>query len=145
MPISRRPEKLVVDANPIVATLLSGSARRIFFEAGIVEFAVPGTVLEEVRGYLPALAEKLGASPALLEFELDLLPLRVYAPRAYAPAIPEARRRIAWRDPDDVDVLALALWLGVPLWSNDRDFADTGIERFTTAQLLRVLFGSSPR
>lgn len=145
MPISRRPEKLVVDANPIVATLLAGSARRVFFEAGIVEFAVSGTVLDEVRAYLPALAEKLGASPALLEFELDLLPLRVYAPRVYAPAIPEARRRIAWRDPDDVDVLALTLWFGVPLWSNDRDFADTGIERFTTAQLLRVLFGSPPR
>lgn len=145
MPISRRPEKLVVDANPIVATLLAGSARRVFFEAGIVEFAVSGTVLDEVRAYLPALAEKLGASPALLEFELDLLPLRVYAPRVYAPAIPEARRRIAWRDPDDVDVLALTLWLGVPLWSNDRDFVDTGIERFTTAQLLRVLFGSPPR
>jgi len=145
LPISRRPEKLVVDANPILATLLGGNARRVFLEAGIVEFAVTGTVLEEVRAYLPALAEKLGGSPALLELALDLLPLRVYAPRAYASTIPEARRRIEWRDPDDVDVLALTLRLGVPLWSNDRDFADTGIERFTTAQLLRVLFGSSPR
>src|SRR5438445_8163074 len=27
--------------------------------------------------------------------------------------------------------------LGVPLWSNDRDFEETGVERFTTAQLLR--------
>jgi predicted nucleic acid-binding protein len=37
-------------------------------------------------------------------------------------------------------VLALALHLGVPLWSNDRDFEDTGVSRFTTAELLAVLF-----
>ena len=145
MPISRRPEKLVVDANPILATLLGGSARRIFFDTDITEFAVPGTVLDEVRAYLPELAEKLGASPALLEFQFDLLPLRLYPLRAYATAIPEARRRIAWRDPDDVNVLALTLRLDVPLWTNDRDFDDAGVERFTTAQLLRIFFGSSSR
>ena len=35
--------------------------------------------------------------------------------------------------------LALALHLKLPLWSNDRDFEGTGVERFTTAQLLSKL------
>ncbi len=145
MPISKRPERLVVDANAILATLLGGSARRIFFETSISEFAVPASVIDEVRAYLPRLADKLDASPMLLEFALDLLPLRVYSRSAYTRAMSEARRRIERRDPDDVEVLALTLRLGVPLWSNDRDFEETGVERFTTAQLLQLFFGASGR
>jgi predicted nucleic acid-binding protein len=55
---------------------------------------------------------------------------------AYADALPEATRRITDRDPDDVEILALALHLDIPLWSNDNDFEDTGVEWFTTARLL---------
>ena len=145
MPISKRPERLVVDANAILATLLGGSARRIFFETSIREFAVPASVIDEVRAYLPRLAGRLDASPMLLEFALDLLPLRVYSRSAYTRAMSEARGRIERRDPDDVEVLALTLRLGVPLWSNDRDFEETGVERFTTAQLLQLFFGASGR
>jgi len=35
--------------------------------------------------------------------------------------------------------LALALHTGLPLWSNDNDFVDAGVERYTTAELLRKL------
>jgi predicted nucleic acid-binding protein len=143
LPTSRRPGKLVVDANPILAALLGGQARRIFFEAPIREFAVPEVVLSEVREHLPRLALRLGAAPAFLEYALDLLPVRPYPPRAYRDSIAEARRRVEQRDPDDVDVLALTLRLDVPLWSNDRDFEGTGIERLTTAELLSMFFGST--
>jgi predicted nucleic acid-binding protein len=141
LPISRRPARLVVDANPIVAALLGGNARRVFFDAGVAEFAVPEPTIGEVGAHLPILAERLGADPRLLAYALDLLPLSVYPPRIYQASLPEARRRIGRRDPGDVDVLALTLSLGVPLWSNDRDFEGTGVEQFTTAQLLKAFFG----
>ncbi|MGH7754202.1 MAG: PIN domain-containing protein [Gemmatimonadales bacterium] len=134
------PDRLVVDANPILSTLLGGQARRVFFESAIREFAVPERVISEVRRYVPRLAQKLGVRQAFLEYALNLLPLRVYPARRYARAVPEARRRIEQRDPTDVDVLALALHLGVSLWSNDRDFEDAGVSRFTTAELLAILF-----
>jgi predicted nucleic acid-binding protein len=86
---------------------------------------------------------KLGMAPALLEYALDLLPLRQYPERAYRTTMAEAGRRIGRRDPDDVDVLALALRLEVPLWSNDRDFEGTGIKRLTTTDLLKVFFRPS--
>ncbi len=35
-----------------------------------------------------------------------------------------------------MDILALALHTGLPLWSNDNDFTDAGAEWFTTADLL---------
>ena len=138
---SRAPDRLVVDANPILSALLGGQARRVFFESAIREFAVPERVIGEVQRYLPRLALKLGAKQAFLEYSLELLPLRAYPARRYARAVSEARARIEGRDPTDVDVLALALHLDVPLWSNDRDFEDTGVSRFTTAELLTVLFG----
>jgi predicted nucleic acid-binding protein len=57
----------------------------------------------------------------------------------YEHQVPEAKRRIAKRDPDDVDVLALALDLNVPVWSNDNDFEGAGVEWQTTAELLKAL------
>jgi predicted nucleic acid-binding protein len=67
------------------------------------------------------------------------LPVTVVEGDAYASALPQARKLIAHRDPDDVDVLALVLQLGLPLWSNDNDFEETGIEWYTTAELLQKL------
>jgi predicted nucleic acid-binding protein len=136
----KRPDRLAVDANPILSALLGGQARRVFFESTIREFAVPERVISEVQRYVPRLAQKLGVEEAFVEYALELLPLRIYPARRYARAVREARRRIERRDPTDVDVLALALHLDVPLWSNDRDFEGTAVSRFTTAQLLAILF-----
>jgi predicted nucleic acid-binding protein len=145
LPTSGPPSRLVVDANPILAALLGGQARRVFFETSVREFAVPDIVLSEVREHVPRLARKLGTMPAFLEFALDLLPLQRYPARAYRGKMAEARRRIWRRDPDDIDVLALALRLKAPLWSNDRDFEGTGVLQMTTPDLLKLFFGPSPR
>lgn len=140
MASSKPPDRLAVDANPILSALLGGQARRVFFESAIKEFAVPERVITEVQRYVPRVAEKLGVEQAFLEYALNLLPLRVYPGRRYARTVREARRRIEQRDPTDIDVLALALHLEVLVWSNDRDFEDTGVSQFTTAELLATLF-----
>lgn len=67
------------------------------------------------------------------------LPVQVVARDAYATQMKEAERRIAQRDPDDVDTLALALLEKAPVWSNDDDFKGTGVEWYTTAKLLKRL------
>ena len=143
MPTSKKPEKLVVDANPIVSALLGGASRRIFFEADIQLFAVPEYILSEVNAHLPTLAAKLKITETYLEYGLSLLPLSAYPPQTYRQTISQARELIQHRDPDDVDVLALTLKLGIPLWTNDRDFEGTGVEQFTTARLLAMFFGKS--
>ncbi len=51
----------------------------------------------------------------------------------------EAEKRIAARDPDDWPTIALALKLGLPIWSQDKDHDDAGIEVFTTGDLLDTL------
>jgi predicted nucleic acid-binding protein len=67
------------------------------------------------------------------------LPIAVVDEAAYAKKLPEAVRRIGRRDPDDAELLALALQFRIPVWSNDRDFEKVGIELFTTEGLLRHL------
>jgi len=65
--------------------------------------------------------------------------LRFLDRQLYARKVPEAQRRSGRRDPNDVDILALALHVSAPLWSNDNDFEDAGVEWYTTAELLRKL------
>lgn len=52
----------------------------------------------------------------------------------------KAKLQIAHRDPQDIEILALALELGRPLWTNDKDFEHTTIQTFTTAELLSIYF-----
>jgi predicted nucleic acid-binding protein len=132
-------ERLVVNANPLISVLLGGAAVKVFLSDRVAEFAVAEETLAEVRAFIPELARELGVDAERLRLVLDLLPLVVYPRSSYEDHLKEAEERIARRDPNDVDVLALTLKLTCPLWSNDKDFDDVGVERFTTAQLLRKL------
>lgn len=76
-------------------------------------------------------------APKVLEGQIQLLAIRECDAAEYQGEIPEARRRLENRDPDDVELLALALALGIPVWSNDNDFEDAAVEWYTTAELLR--------
>jgi predicted nucleic acid-binding protein len=46
---------------------------------------------------------------------------------------PTALARVSPRDPDDWPVLACALLLNCPIWTDDRDFFGTGVATWTTA------------
>ena len=119
---SKPPAKLVVDANPVISALLGGVALRAFLELAVAEFAISEFTRNEVARYLPRLSTKVSAPGEILQLALALLPLTTYTEDSYAARLPEARKRIAKRDPNDVDLLALALTLNYPVWSNDRDF-----------------------
>jgi len=124
--------------------LIRGKARDAFLSPLVNEFATTESTLKEVMEYIPELAHrpkarKAGVNEAELYTALAAMPLRVYEPTFYQDKLFEARRRIVHRDPDDVDVLALALKLNAPVWTNDDDFEEGGVEWFTTAELLKRL------
>jgi hypothetical protein len=72
------------------------------------------------------------------------LPITLYAALTYRHVIPQAQRVIAHRDPDVVDVRALALQLDIPIWTNDNDFHDVSLPLYTTAQLMHLLLPTAP-
>ena len=57
----------------------------------------------------------------------------------YASSLAEARKRIGRRDPDGVELLALAIQLKLPVWSNDNHFERTDVVWHATASLVATL------
>ena len=99
----------------------------------------------EVERFIPALASFLsGRGIPITEMQLlrrfRALPLVALQDAVYRSQIPLAKKLIARRDPRDVDILALTLRLGFPLWTHDRDFEGIAqIRTVTTAELLAAL------
>jgi predicted nucleic acid-binding protein len=96
-------------------------------------------VAEEIARHIPRLAAKRGLDEALLLSALQVMPVEWKPSADYEGQRAKAERRMADRDLDDWPTVALALELDLPVWSQDKDFADAGVEVFTTGQLLDAL------
>lgn len=131
--------RLVADANVLLSAVLGGRAKLIFQSPQVEEILTTAHTFSEVEEYAAVLAERKRLSSDIVLLALAAMPVTVIQESQYASALRRARKLIAHRDPDDVDILALALHLRLPLWSNDRDFQGTGIELLTTEAALRNL------
>jgi len=129
--------KLAADANVLLAAVLGGRARLILGNTEEIEDILTAeTTFAEVEEYAVVLARKRRLPTDLLLLAVASLPVTVVEREAYASSISEAKRRIGRRDPDNVDILALAIQFHIPVWSNDKDFEDCGIPWYTTEDLL---------
>ena len=131
--------KLVADANVLLSAVLGGRAKIVLSDPKIEGIFTTEVTLSEVEEYVILLARKRRLSLDTLLLAVATLPVSVVERETYARAVVQARRLIGQRDPDDIEILALALHLKIPLWSNDNDFRDTGVEWYTTAELLQRL------
>jgi predicted nucleic acid-binding protein len=131
--------KLAADANVLLAAVLGGRAGLILASTEIEEIFTAEVTFAEVEEYAAVLAKKRRLSTDLLLLAVTSLPVTIVDRAAYANSLSEAKRRIGHRDPDDVDILALAIQFRLPVWSNDRDFEGCGIQWYTTEDLLRKL------
>jgi predicted nucleic acid-binding protein len=131
--------KVAADANALLSAVIGGRARLILRHPEIEEVLTAETVFAEVEEYAGVLGRKKRLTPEALMLAVASLPVSIVAREIYVGSIPQARKRIGGRDPDDVDLLALALHFKVPLWTNDNDFEGCGVELFTTADLLKRL------
>jgi predicted nucleic acid-binding protein len=131
--------RLVADANVLLSAVIGGRAKAVLEHPSVTEVFAAEATLAEVQEYAAQLAARKRLSLDVVLMAVASLPVTVVGREACEKDIPEAKRRIGRRDPDDVEVLALALHMGAPLWSNDNDFEDAGVEWFTTAELLNRL------
>jgi predicted nucleic acid-binding protein len=131
--------RLAADANVLLSALIGGRARLVLTHPEVTEVLTTEKVLAEVREYVPSLALKRKLDPASLLLAVATLPVKPIPESIYRRKLAEARRRIEERDPDDVELLALALHFRIPVWSNDEDFASARAPWLTTAELLARL------
>lgn len=136
--------RLVADANVLLSAVLGGSAGRVLRHPGVDEVLATASAIDEVHEYAAVLARKKRLPPDTVLTAVVTLPVVVVDRATYAGSLKEAERRIGKRDPDDMETLALALRLGLPVWSNDDDFEVAGIAWYTTAEILKQLDEAQP-
>ena len=133
---------LVLDANILVRTVLGERVRAVIgAHAEAVSFFVPEAAYAEAEEHLPTLVVKRGGDPekafALLR---SLRPLVVLIGReVYGELEADARERLATRDPEDWPILASALALGCPIWTEDTDLFGCGVATWTSDRVLMFL------
>jgi predicted nucleic acid-binding protein len=131
--------KLAADANVLLSAVIGGRARLVFRHPGVQEILTTAHTFAEVEEYAPILAASRGLPADVLILAVAALPVTIVDRARYGGKLPEALRRIGRRDPDDAELLALALQFKIPVWSNDKDFNSANVDLFTTADLLRHL------
>lgn len=131
-------KRLAADANVILSAVAGKAALRVFLREDI-EFVTTEFNIGEVWQYLSVIAGQYSLSEELLESQLKLLPLKIYSRHFYEGCLKEASNKLSGRDEDDIELLALSIKLHIPVWSNDHDFKNSGIEVYTTAKLLKIL------
>ena len=135
---------LVVDANILVRAVLGKRVRQVIEQyAGSATFFVPEVAYLEAEDHLAALVVKRGGDPeTALTFLRSLRDLvEPIGSEVYGDFEAEARERLASRDPEDWPVLASALALGCPIWTEDTDFFGCGVATWTSSRVRMFLRG----
>ncbi len=129
---------IVLDANILIRAVLGKRVRELIFEhAPTVKFFAPDLAYQDAQKYLPALLEKRGVDPSAAMLVLERLEAVVQPIDAelYVGMKQQAMQRIAVRDADDWPVLACAVTLGCPVWTEDADFFGTGVPTWTSDRI----------
>jgi len=133
------PPVVVADANVVLSALIGGRARLVF--AATTELRVVGAeaVAREVAEHLPSLARRRGLNAQLVVAALSVIPIEWLDESDYASHREEAERRIAARDPEDWQTVAVALARSIPIWSQDKDVQESGVRIYSTGELIELL------
>jgi len=129
---------IVLDANILIRAVLGKRVRELTFDnAAMVKFFAPDVAYADARKYLPALLKKRGVDVSATMLVLDRLegvvqPIDV---ELYECLQQQALQRIAVRDADDWPVLACAMTLSCPVWTEDADFFGTGVATWTSDRI----------
>lgn len=129
---------IVLDANILIRAVLGKRVLELILKnAATVKFFAPDVAYADARKYLPALLAKRGVQGDAALKVLDRLETIVQSidVELYEGMQQQALQRIAVRDADDWPVLACAMTLGCPVWTEDADFFGTGVATWTSDRI----------
>lgn len=135
---------IVLDANILIRAVLGKRVRELIVDnTDRVQFFSPDVAYADARKYLPALLEKRGVHSASAMAVLDALESSVMplGLGVYVGFKTQALERIALRDADDWPVLACAMAIGCPVWTEDADFFGSGVATWTSDRVALYLAG----
>ncbi|MDR1852301.1 MAG: hypothetical protein LBR21_06585 [Propionibacteriaceae bacterium] len=131
-------QALILDAHILIRAVLGMNVKNLLRSyAPSVQMFISDECLAEAQQHLPEILGKRGVDTALGEDALDAVKglIQPVPQEYYLPLKDEALARIGYRDPRDWHVLAAALALGCPIWTEDRDFFGVGVATWTTSNV----------
>lgn len=115
---------------------MAGRVRQLLedYAAQGFRFYAPVIAYSDAERYLPALLAKRGITDKDVPLAIEYLRTLVESVEleVYQDFQADAQDRLRGRDEEDWPVLAAALALGCPLWTEDSDFLGTGVAVWTT-------------
>ena len=135
---------IVLDANILIRAVLGKRVRELIVDnADRVQFFSPDVAYADARKYLPGLLEKRGVQSEPAMAVLDALEALVWPLElgVYEGFKTQALQRIAMRDADDWPILACAMTIGCPVWTEDADFFGAGVATWTSDRVELYLAG----
>lgn len=127
--------RIVLDANILIRAMLGKKVGGLLTKyAESIDFGEPSIAFEDAEANLPAIMAKRGIGPAELSLGLDAVRLLVdeIPGEVTEPIRARALQRIGRRDPDDWPIIAAALALDCPIWTEDKDFFGAGVATWTS-------------
>src|ERR1017187_4919542 len=115
--------------------VLGKQARALLAKYGErIEFVAPDVAFDEARKHLPEVIErrKLETEPFMAYFDSLANVVQLVKSETYSGFEAIARQRLVRRDEDDWPILAAALALRCPIWTEDTDFFGCGVATWTT-------------
>jgi predicted nucleic acid-binding protein len=135
---------LVLDANILIRAVLGRRVRSLLetYEDS-TDFYAPDVCFDDAREYIPGVLSSRGEDPELGLAVLEQIRalVRPVDQTLYQDLEQLARQRVATRDVEDWPVVAVAVLLNVPIWTEDRDFFGSGIAVWTTDRVELYLQG----
>ncbi len=138
---------LVLDANILMRAVLGKHARALLAKYGErIELVAPDVAFDEARKHLPQVIErrKLQQEPFMAYFASLADIVQTVELESYSAFETIARQRLARRDEDDWPILAAALTLRCPIWTEDTDFFGCGVATWTTDRVELYLAEIAP-
>jgi predicted nucleic acid-binding protein len=136
---------LVLDANILIRAVLGRRVRSLLetYEESVA-FYTPDICFRDAREYIPDILASRGVGPQAGFILLEQIGLLVQPVdhALYLDFEQLARERIAARDIDDWPIVATALMLQIPVWTEDQDFFGSGLATWTTDRVELYLRGS---
>jgi predicted nucleic acid-binding protein len=130
-----KPRGLILDANILLRAVLGTRVRYILEEyEDEARFCTPDVCFGDTQRYISIISadRKLDAGLGLAVLEQIGRIVEQVDRSLYEENEAAARKRIESRDPDDWPIIAVALLLDLPIWTEDQDFFGTGIANWTT-------------
>ena len=144
------PKMLFLDANILIGAALGTRAPALIGAyAGEVWLCAPPVAFDDARRHLDLIGAKREWNTerqlaAMAAMDATAVLVQSIEEETYQVERAEALLRIGSRDPGDWPIVATALALGSPIWTQDRDFFGIGIATWTTDRVELYLSDDRP-